>query len=207
MEDSQSVVMKKGMPELERLQLRKDKRGREVGKEEEDKIQRQHVKPNVRTARETRLWVSFISAIPPSVVNPWQPPPAPRGAQELQSWIRPALLQKRTCSEKCFTGGTSTLQQSWGTEYPQCETGTGGFRETVTFFLTGIQRIYMSSPGGEVEEGASQAQGTAGTKDRSMKQHHSVSQQGGYCNSWRDNSPLRECLTHCRVFAIADPTH
>lgn len=50
MEDSQSVVMKKHMPELERLQLRKEKREREAG-EEEDKIQVKQVKPHPRTAQ------------------------------------------------------------------------------------------------------------------------------------------------------------
>lgn len=39
MEDSQSVVMKKRMPELERLQLRKGGKKREVGEEGEDRIQ------------------------------------------------------------------------------------------------------------------------------------------------------------------------
>lgn len=39
MEDSQSVVMKKRMPELERLQLRKGKKKKEVGEEGEDRIQ------------------------------------------------------------------------------------------------------------------------------------------------------------------------
>lgn len=38
MEDSQSVVMKKRMPELERLQLREGKK-KGVGREGQDKIQ------------------------------------------------------------------------------------------------------------------------------------------------------------------------
>lgn len=51
MEDSQSVVMKKHMPELERLQLRKEKREKEAGEEGEDKIQVKQVMPNPRTAQ------------------------------------------------------------------------------------------------------------------------------------------------------------
>lgn len=50
MEDSQSVVTKKRMPELEKLQLLKEKR--EAGKKErENEIQGQQVKPSLRTAQ------------------------------------------------------------------------------------------------------------------------------------------------------------
>lgn len=67
MEDSQSVVTKKHMPELEKLQLLKGKRerGREEGKRKQNSSAASKAQSKNCTA--ARLQVSFISANPPSL--------------------------------------------------------------------------------------------------------------------------------------------
>lgn len=82
-EDSQSVVTKKRMPELEKLQLLKEKR--EAGKKErENKIQVQQVKPNLRTAQLQGYRFHSFQPIHPLylMVTPQQHLPTPARSRE-----------------------------------------------------------------------------------------------------------------------------
>lgn len=112
MEDSQSVVMKKHMPELEGLQLRKEKREKEAGEEGEDKIQVKQVTPNPRTAQ--LKGYGFISLSHSTLFSLLHTHylPALCQVQGVQSQIQPALLQGKTHEKECSAGGTSPLEQS-----------------------------------------------------------------------------------------------
>lgn len=172
MEDSQSVVIKKHMPELERLQL-KEKRERERsggGRRRQNSSVTSKAQSENRSAE--RLQVLLLSAIPPSLAYRAPTLPAALGqVQGVQSWV--SLVQ----GKQCPAGGTSTLNK---VGKPIHLSVKRRLQKECGIFKTGTQRICgRSSPGGG-QGGASQAKGMAGTKDRGMKQHHSVSQQGGY---------------------------
>lgn len=68
MEDSQSVVMKKRMPELERLQLRKGKKKKRWGRKEKTEFKCNKQSP-IQVLCGCKAVVSFTSAVPPSLPN------------------------------------------------------------------------------------------------------------------------------------------
>lgn len=109
MEDSQSVVMKKHMPELERLQLRKEKREREAG-EEEDKIQVKQVTPHPSTAQLKGYgFISFSYSTLFSFLHTHYLP-ALCQVQGVQSQIKAALLQGKTHKKECSAGSQAPEQ-------------------------------------------------------------------------------------------------